>query len=241
MTDKYLYWDHDFSRKYAHLSGCRWPTMQMAMNMLLNVEREVVIVETGCQRQDDDWGGGCSTLLFAEFAKLRKYPTRVVSVDNNPKHIAVSRQILADKGLDHYVHHHCDDSSGFLRSWSMRHEAGQESPIDLLYLDSYDYPYGLILDAYGGKEDIQAAIAAAQAMPTAEVVERHGARIIPCQQHCWRELRASLPSLHVGAVILIDDNDLAGGGKSRMAKSELAGMREWVCLADTKQTLWVKL
>jgi len=81
-------------------------------------------------------------------------------------------------------------------------------PIDLLYLDSFDYPEGpddALRDA--------------------------------SQQHCRNELEAALPFLAPSAIVLIDDGDLPGGGKPRLAKERLAQLG-WTCVLDEYQTLW---
>jgi hypothetical protein len=38
---------------------------------------------------------------------------------------------------------------------------------------------------------------------------------------------------------MIDDNQLPGGGKSRLAKEHLAGLG-WSCLLDFQQSVWRK-
>ncbi|MGH7329444.1 MAG: hypothetical protein ACREJX_13945, partial [Polyangiaceae bacterium] len=97
------------------------------------------------------------------------------------------------------------DSVGFLRNWAQAHSG---TPIDLLYLDSLDYP----------------------------VAPKDGPRE-PSQQHCLAELDAALPSLAPRAIVLIDDADLPGGGKARFARERLAQLG-WRCDLDDYQTLW---
>jgi hypothetical protein len=112
---------------------------------------------------------------------------------------------------------------------------------DLLYLDSMDYDYGGLLNAYGGQEDITAAIKAVDALGLQEVLARHASIILPAQEHCLNELRAAFASgvANERTIIMIDDNQLPGGGKSRLAKGHLDSIG-WSCLLDFQQSVWVK-
>jgi len=60
------------------------------------------------------------------------------------------------------------------------------------------------------------------------------------QQHNPRELKAAYKNLHEGSIVLIDDNNVANGGKSRLSKHFLLKTKEWTCILDAGQTLWVK-
>ena len=72
-----------------------------------------------------------------------------------------------------------------------------------------------------------------------QIVANHYALINPSQEHCQAEVKAALPMLHSGSLVLIDDAGLPGGGKARLAKKLLAESG-WECLADEYQTLWSK-
>lgn len=191
------------------------------------------IVETGCQREPEDWGAGCSTLLFADF--VRTFGGEVDTVDNSPEHVARCNALLERAGhpaiANRYGSPVCvftNDSVAFLRS--------RTTGIDLLYLDSFDYPYGKLLDIYGGKTDIAKAREALEAMPEDVILARHGFIVAESQEHCANEIRAAKPHLQPGAVVLIDDV-LPGGGKPRLAKQL---MREWgwEFVMEEYQTLW---
>jgi len=238
IHENFLYWDSDFSRQFAVSSDCRWSTMKAAMNLLAQ-RGGMTIVETGCQRLRGDWGGGCSTLLFASYAKLMDNGTRVDTVDISEGHLNTAGQILVENDLLPWVSLHQCDSVEYLRDWSIHHGEGLEPTIDLLYLDSFDYPFGKILNAHGGREDIQAAIAKVQAIPTKEIIDQFAEVIAPCQQHCLDELMAALPALGPKSIVLIDDNSLAGGGKSRTAKEWLA-KNGWHVLIDHQQSMWIR-
>jgi hypothetical protein len=97
------------------------------------------------------------------------------------------------------------DSIAFLKAWGTK---GNGRRIDLLYLDSWDYP----IEA---DDDSRAA----------------------SQEHCLGELDAALPYLHDRSLVLIDDGDLPGGGKPRFAKRRLEELG-WECELDAYQTLW---
>lgn len=60
------------------------------------------------------------------------------------------------------------------------------------------------------------------------------------QQHNLNELKAAWDKLSSNAVVLIDDNNFANGGKTRLSKSFLKD-NGWKLLMDYQQTLWVRM
>lgn len=224
----FIYVGNWFDRKYRQLDG-RFFTMKAALNLYLQRTGKL-IVETGCARQEDDWGAGMSTVAFADVCNA--YGGQVITVDNSEAHLQTCVDMLAKRDLGKFVTPTCSDSVRFFDQY-------QGEPIDLLYLDSYDYPYGDLLNAYGGREDIHKAMKVVDALPMAEVREKFIDIINPCQQHCLREMVAASKHLTVNSIVLIDDNSLAGGGKSYLAKEWLWD-HAWECLFDGQQTLWIK-
>ena len=221
-----------FYKKYNQHLGLdaygrgRWPTMKIALNLYLQ-RNGGLILETGCQREPDDWGAGASTSIFLEL--LKKYQCgNLISVDNNKEHLDRSKRFVNEDPL---VTFYESDSVQFLK--------GFNQPISLLYLDSYDYPYGDLLDLYGGKTDINAAIIKLNELTEKEILFKHNDLLIASQQHCAKELEAAFHSLHEKSIILIDDNSLAGGGKPRLAREILLD-HGWQVVLDYQQTLWIK-
>lgn len=225
-----------FSQKYQVRSDCRFHTFKAALNLLHQLPHvggaPRVIVETGCARMPNDWGGGQSTLLFADY--LQTNGGHLHSVDISETSCAWARDIVA--AYTDNVTVTCKDSVKFLSDWS-KHEGFQH--IDLLYLDSFDYPYGELLNVYGGQRDIEAATKTLDAMLEEDIVKKHGDIILACQNHCVEELKAAMPAMRQDGIILIDDNSLAGGGKPRLAKRLLRQLG-WTCVLDYQQTLWIK-
>lgn len=222
-----------FDRTYrANLTTAkRYHTFKAALTLLESRRPAgALIVETGCQREVDDWGAGCSTTVLGSYCALTG--GHLVSIDNDRKHLDRCMAIVNAAGLDSHVKLEHGDSVGWFES-----HRGPE--IDLLYLDSFDYPYGKILDEYGGKTDIDKAKAIVDALSDAEIVERHRDIIAASQEHCLAEIKAAANSLHHGTVVLIDDV-LPGGGKPRLA-SEWMRMRAqgWMKVLEDYQTLWV--
>lgn len=209
----------------TRLLGKRSATMECAL-ALLGDRRN--IVETGSAHLENDWeGAGLSTVIFGEWAS--RHDGHLWTVDISPDAIAECKRLTPEYA--EWITYCEADSVAFLSAF--------DQPIDLLYLDSYDYPYGSLLDLYGGHTDLNAAIASLTALSEREVVERHGEIIEASQQHCQREIQAALPNLHQHSVVLIDDAALPGGGKPRLAREVLTAAG-WECLLDSYQTLWVQ-
>lgn len=220
-----------FFKKYYLCSGnLRYYTFQLTLNMLSAFERPVVIVETGCQRFENDIGAGMSTSIFGEFCE--KHEGKLYTVEISQQNLDACKQFTKEwSGKIDYV---LADSALWL---SEKHGIRA----DLLYLDSLDYDYGGLLNIYGNGKDTAAAIAAVDSVSFPDIIARHSNIILPAQEHCLRELKAAFDSgiADDKTIIMIDDNQLPGGGKSRLAKLHLIDMG-WTCLLDATQTIWVK-
>lgn len=217
-----------FLDPYKDALDQRYPTMELALRLFAGRGGKT-IVETGSVRMAEDWGAGMSTVIFGEF--VSKHGGHLWTVDNDSSHLATCRQLTAE-----YAAHitYCEsDSVEFLAQWARR----GSRPIDLLYLDSWDYPYGELLNLYGGYVDIHQAIRTLQELGDEKIVELYGNLVLPCQEHCRNELLAAWPTLHEQSIVLIDDNGLPGGGKPRLAHQVLKE-RGWQCLLAGRQTLW---
>lgn len=186
-----------FEEKYKEKSGGRYVTFKLALNLFLQRYGHT-IVELGTTKAPDDWGAGMGTLLFAEV--VGKYGGKIYTVDNYPPHIEACKIITAPWAGS--VVHVESDSLEFLK--------GFEETIDLLYLDTMDYP-----------------LTPEEGDPAA------------CQEHQLKELKLAYPNLSPKAVVLLDDNDLPGGGKTAMAK-EFLFKKKWKLLYDAQQSLWVR-
>ncbi len=102
----------------------RRPTMGRFLEHMIDRPHPLV-VETGCVRQLEDVGAGMSTVLFGQF--LREHNGRLVSVDNDPDHVAFARKHTQGLPVDVVL------ADGRIYLWS------HEGPaIDGLYLDSAD-------------------------------------------------------------------------------------------------------
>jgi len=202
----------------------RYHTMQAALNLLLQRGGKT-IVETGCQRQAWDWGAGCSTVVLAQVAK--EQGLNFYSIDINPDNIKKAQE-LTSLPSDHLM---IGNSVDILKNWI-------SGPIDLLYLDSFDYPYGEMLEHFGGKTDIDTAMEILEHLHPMRIKELFGGVIAACQQHCLQETIVAMPFLHQKSVILIDDANLPGGGKAELAREWLLA-NGWHIVLDLYQSLYI--
>jgi len=191
-----------YNRFWYNGGNARYITFQIALNLLKQCHENPVIIETGCQRQEEDVGAGMSTSIFAEY--IARYGGKLISVDLVEEHLRRAKSYVK-KWESADVSFMLSDSVGYLRMYS-----GQ---CDLLYLDSLDYPIG-------NEAENQALIDAAQ-------------------QHCLNEFRAAQKNLTSGAILLLDDNHLPGGGKPRLVKEYLMTQPEWLCICDLQQSLFL--
>jgi hypothetical protein len=127
MQDDFINVGSWFDQNYRDKSRERYVTFKTALNIFRQYDGHIIL-ETGCQRLVDDWGGGCSTLLFAEFCKA--YDRHLYTVEIEPKNLDVARQVT--ESCKNFVTYVLADSHAFLPTFN--------NPIDLLYLDSLDCP-----------------------------------------------------------------------------------------------------
>lgn len=225
-----VYYYNEMDKLYRGKSDSRWASFKVAMNLFVQFNGKR-IVETGCARLPNDWGGGLSTMLFGDFCSRLNDGSHVWTVDLSSRNMEMCKNITSK--YSEYITYNVGDSVEYLSSIDIG------GKIDLLYLDSYDYEYGELLNIYGGRTDIDAAIKTLHSMTEDEIVKKHGDVIKGSQDHCVKELYAALPHIHDKTIILIDDNNLPGGGKPRLAKDVLIELG-YVCLYDWQQTLWLK-
>lgn len=212
---------------FAERIGIREPTMTEALR-LLEARGGRTIVETGCARLAENWGGdGLSTLVFGAWVK--DHHGTLTTVDANPDNLETCRA-LTEEWSDRITYVH-DDSVHFLQ--------GHETPIDLLYLDSFDYPLHTLVELYGSMDDFTNTVEHLKALGDDFLIDNHIEVIWDCQRHAASEVRAAFKNLHRQSIVLIDDANLPGGGKARLARQVLS-WNGWVCVMDEYQTLWVR-
>jgi hypothetical protein len=129
MNEDFLYVNGWFETKYMGNLSSRYMTMKVALNLLLQ-RKGKLILETGTMRQPNDWGAGCSTLVFGDFCK--RYGLKLITIDISPVNMEVALQ--ETKEFAECIFYIVSDSIKFLETYP------DDEPIDLLYLDSLDCP-----------------------------------------------------------------------------------------------------
>jgi hypothetical protein len=191
----FVFWGNWFEKEYPMGSDRFW-SFKIALNLFLQ-NKGTNIVETGTVNEGD-FGAGASTIFFGKF--LHKYGGRLWTVDLSEEAIAECKIKTSDyKDNITYV---CEDSVTFLDNFL--------GPIDLLYLDSMDYP---LTAEEGTIED--------------------------CQRHQLKEIETAYSKVVPGGIILLDDNTLPGGGKTKLAK-EFLEKQGATCIMDFQGSLWIK-
>jgi hypothetical protein len=208
----------------------RYPTMRRALNLLAERGGKVII-ETGCVRMKHDWGAGMSTLLFADWCS--RHDAYLYSVDISKANLQTAREVVGD-ALSPFVTFIESDSIEFLKA------LGKNS-VDLLYLDSLDFPWGEMIDQHGIGMDREQAIRELWEMDEEQVIARYGELIGPCQDHCVGELMAAGHALRDSSIVLMDDWHFPGQGKVRLARLALQKFG-WIELSKwgDQQSLWTK-
>ena len=198
MND-FVYWDDWWTEKYRFQigEGVRYPSMKIALN-LFNQRNGEIMVETGTTRAVNDFGGaGMATIFLGDYCK--KYNKTLYTVDILQEAISLSKKLTSDFADN--INYIVADSLEFLEHFDQK--------IDLLYLDSYDYPL----------DEEEFAVKASQ-------------------EHQAKELLTAWDKLSKDAIIVLDDNAWAGGGKCKLTKRMLVE-RGKTCVWDDFQSVWI--
>ena len=99
----------------------------------------IIIVETGCLRDLDNFGDGQSTLLFDKYTISRGKGSKVYTVDINPKATKVCKDAVSE-----HVEIVTDSSVRYL-TYLSKNFLKTKTKVSMFYLDSFDvdwrYPY----------------------------------------------------------------------------------------------------
>lgn len=196
-------------------SASRYPTFSKALK-LLHERSGKNIVETGCVRLEEDWGGGMSTVIFGRYCQ--EFGGRLTTIDNSEKAMLVCKAITEEfaDSIDYVL----DDSLNALQDYPEN--------IDLLYLDSLDYPIGWIWERFGKGDD---CVTKAKQLTDSEVELEYGHIIAPCQEHQLYEITEAYDKLGPKSLVLLDDAGMPLQGKTRLSRQFLKenGWKELIC------------
>lgn len=127
MMTPFLNYFSWFDEKYERLLRSRYPTMKIALNLLLQQPKRN-IVETGCIRGFGDYGGGNSTYIFGEFCRV--FGGHLTTLDISQRNMDICK--MATDDFSRNITYILEDSLTALQKL--------KDPIDFLYLDSFDAP-----------------------------------------------------------------------------------------------------
>lgn len=123
----FLFINNWFDLKYKAKSDGRYPTFKLALNLFIQRGGKNIL-ETGTTRQVEDYGAGYSTVLFGDL--ISTYGGHVWTIDLSQDNMDVCKLVTEPY----------KDNISYIVSDSHAYLALHKDPIDLLYLDSYDYP-----------------------------------------------------------------------------------------------------
>lgn len=132
----------DFWKFFEQIDlGGRKDTFRKMFERLDGIDRFVSIIETGCVRKTPDAeayrNDGCSTVLFDRYLAGRKHGGCLRSFDINPDAVNLAQTLMVGENSGVFWL----DSIEALTAFKIDLDAGH-LPLDLLYLDSFDYTTG---------------------------------------------------------------------------------------------------
>ncbi len=128
-------WFNDISSKL----GSREISFKKIFKYLDSQPNPIIIVETGCLRNKNNYLDGQSTLLFDKYTLSRGEKSKVYTVDINPNSTKVCKEVVSEN-----VAITTDDSVRYLNKMS-NDFLKNKVQVSMFYLDSFDvdwrYPY----------------------------------------------------------------------------------------------------
>ena len=128
-------WFDAVTKKLGH----REISFRKIFKYLDSLPTPIIIVETGCLREIDNFLDGQSTLLFDKYTLLRGNNSKVYTVDINPKSTKICKEAVSEN-----VEITTGDSVGYLNNLSSIF-LKNKTKVSMFYLDSFDidwrYPY----------------------------------------------------------------------------------------------------
>ena len=128
-------WFDSLAQKLGH----REISFRKIFKYLDAISTPIIIVETGCLRDSDNFMDGQSTLLFDKYTLSRGEKSKVYTVDINSKCTKVCQQVVSKN-----VEITTDDSVRYLSNLSHKFFTNK-TKVSMFYLDSFDldwrYPY----------------------------------------------------------------------------------------------------
>ena len=132
---KFYDWFNGVSSKL----GDREISFKKIFKYLDKIPSPIIIVETGCLRDPDNFMDGQSTLLFDQYTSSRGGGSKVYTVDNDPKSTNVCRKAVSSN-----VEITTDDSVRYLNDLCKKFLKNKKI-VSMFYLDSFDvnwrYPH----------------------------------------------------------------------------------------------------
>ena len=119
--------DWFYKKYFGVLPPQRYWSFKVALNIFLQRGGEVII-ETGSVGGKNDWAAGNSTYLFGDFCQ--HYNKKLITIDNREIVWKIAQECTQE--FKENIEYILGDSVEFLEKYKER--------IDLLYLDSLDYP-----------------------------------------------------------------------------------------------------
>jgi hypothetical protein len=126
-SGNWLYDKHLKRQWYPKNINFRYWTFQIAFNILEQTCQNPIIIETGCQKQEEDIGDGLSTSVLGEF--VCRNNGKLITVDISEHNINQAKKFTRE--YSNNIEYVVSDSISFLRNY--------DGKCDLLYLDSLDY------------------------------------------------------------------------------------------------------
>ncbi len=123
---------YEWYEKIAPKIGEREVSFRKIFNYLDDKATPIIILETGCLRQKDNFTDGQSTLLFDKYTISRGNGSKVYTVDIDPKATKVCKETVSENveiTTDNSVRYLTKLSNNFLKT---------KTKVSMCYLDSFD-------------------------------------------------------------------------------------------------------
>jgi len=215
--------------KYQSSLGQRYYTLQLTFNLFESLRGESIF-QIGCQSRDSEYANFDLFDIFANLCIDIKDST--YDIYHNNKNLQRVSQI------ERKIYKDYDPNKIRLKSISDYDEYATKY-IDLLILNDICYPIHELTEHMSDSLNFLEARNILNGMSESELNKLYKDIIDPCRVKVLTEYETFKSRLSRSAIVLLEGNDYPGGSQTLLAKRQLES-DGFICLLDSKQSIWIR-
>jgi len=230
--------DLNYLEKMSSSLGPRFYTLKVALSVFRHAHGRS-IVQSGCLPLP---GAHDNTYLVKIICKTLKKNKNIkyhifdedIKYDTYNSSVSLAQSVIRDTlrndQYDRGFVYKTEDNTQSLKDFKDR--------VDLLILNENNYPIKELIKKTKIKENYLRALEILNGFEEKDL-RRYDDIINPSQERQLEQYMSVRRNLHHNSIVLLEGADLPGGGQTRLAAKQLA-KDGFICLLDSKQSVWIK-